>query len=600
MRDLSVEQTKQPNAPGAAPAALSEEHKTVQETSRQIAGRLLTCAVLACIAVLFVHNVERWNPTAFFGRLHDDGIYFSTAKALADGQGYVLASFPGTPAQTKYPIVYPWLLSWIWKLHPAFPSNLIDAVRLTEFFGCWALLAAFFLLRKLPGIGHNVALVLTAVCAFQPFLVRFSGVIMSDVPFAALVLTALALADRAARPKAEAWLVIATGLAAGLSTGMRTIGVAAIGGIFVLALRRRAYRQAILLGIAAALVVGVESWPTMLHRIPVKPVPPDSPDSGWVYVLAYYTDYIGFNWRMGVPTFTALLEMVKLNLLLLLSSPGSTIAGLTGKWASTLTAILSVPIWLGIARQRKHEEWQPIFFVLFLYGCVVLVWPWPQPERFSLPFIPVFLAGLWLELRRLSGALRANLRPRVPLSQRLLAGTLTVALSSLLAWAAWDYLIRDPRDLQLASASQARALEQRTQVYAWIRQHTAAGDRIAAYRDAPMYLYTGRQGLRPIQFLPTSGYLSDTKSQAHDLAHIADASRHIGARYWLRTADDFDLEVGKEKIDARLAELDSVFPVLFQSQNGTAQVRDASCLIESTRADCKAVQRVLFPYAESR
>ena len=42
---------------------------------------------LACILAVYVYNVERWNPTYFFGRLQDDGIYFSTAKALAQGQG---------------------------------------------------------------------------------------------------------------------------------------------------------------------------------------------------------------------------------------------------------------------------------------------------------------------------------------------------------------------------------------------------------------------------------------------------------------------------------------------------------------------------------
>ena len=98
--------------------------------------------------------------------MHYDSIYFSTAKALAQGQGYVLASFPGNPTQTKYPILYPWLLSWIWKLHPSFPENLKDGVRLTEFFGCWSLVAAFLLLRKLPKISEKVALSITALCAF--------------------------------------------------------------------------------------------------------------------------------------------------------------------------------------------------------------------------------------------------------------------------------------------------------------------------------------------------------------------------------------------------------------------------------------------------
>ena len=108
--------------------------------------------ILACILAIYVYNVERWHPTAFFARYQDDSIYLSSAKALAQGQDYVIPSFPGTPRQTKYPILYPYLLSWIWKLNPVFPDNLKDAVRLTEFFGCWSLVAAFLLLRRLRGI----------------------------------------------------------------------------------------------------------------------------------------------------------------------------------------------------------------------------------------------------------------------------------------------------------------------------------------------------------------------------------------------------------------------------------------------------------------
>src|SRR5262245_1204078 len=58
-----------------------------------------------------------------FGGYHDDGIYATTAKALATGQGYRIISLPSEPAQTKYPPLYPLLLSLIWRVYPRFPEN---------------------------------------------------------------------------------------------------------------------------------------------------------------------------------------------------------------------------------------------------------------------------------------------------------------------------------------------------------------------------------------------------------------------------------------------------------------------------------------------
>ena len=50
------------------------------------------------------------------GVYHDDEIYVRTAKALAQGQGYRLINYPGSPKQTKSPILFPALLIVVWKL----------------------------------------------------------------------------------------------------------------------------------------------------------------------------------------------------------------------------------------------------------------------------------------------------------------------------------------------------------------------------------------------------------------------------------------------------------------------------------------------------
>jgi hypothetical protein len=569
--------------------------KTFSSSSRSYLKPLRPWLILTVILVVYLFNVERWHPTAFFGRMHDDSIYFSTAKALAEGKGYVLISFPGTPPQTKYPILYPWLLSWVWRVNPDFPNNLVDGIRLTEFFGCWSLVASFLLLRKLPAMSEASALGLTAICAFQPIFLRLSGTIMSDVPFMALVLTALVLANSATHTDSSTFNVVAAGVASALSMGMRTIGVTVVAGLFLAALRRRAYRQAIIFIAVAASVVVLESWPTMFHYPATPALSGSNPlEPGWNQVLAYYTDYIGYQWRMGVPTVWAFISMVKLNFLLLVSSPGSVVVGPVNKWASAFTAILSVPIILGMLHQRKSPEWAAIFFVLLFYCALLLVWPFPQSERFLLPFLPLLFAGLWLETRRLGGILITNLCDAMPVAQRLTAAGIAIILLSLFVLIGWNYLVRDPHILRAAAQSQMQALSERKQAYDWISQHTNPDVKIASYNDAVLYLYTGRRGLRPMMPLPTSGYMSDSKSLEYDLTHITEAAQHVRARYWLTTTDDFDLEVGKKQIDVRVAQVMSALPLVFSSADSSVQIHDASCLLDRERAGCQRVPSVML------
>ena len=63
-----------------------------------------------------------------FGSWHDDTLYVSSAKSLAQGHGYRIESLPDRPYQTKYPPLYPLLLSALWRINPEFPSNLQLAV----------------------------------------------------------------------------------------------------------------------------------------------------------------------------------------------------------------------------------------------------------------------------------------------------------------------------------------------------------------------------------------------------------------------------------------------------------------------------------------
>src|SRR5208337_3140657 len=201
---------------------------------------------LAATLILFLGYLRSLPAQGYFGVFGDDAFYFGSAKAFAQGKGFIIPSLPGGPPQTKYPVLYTWLLSWVWRWCPSFPSNITPAASVTAFFGCWFLAAAFALLRRLKGVGDWPAIVMVALCAFHPFVLLVSRVLMTDVPFAALVLTAALVADEAMRSQAPPTRAVIAGILAGLSMMTRTTGVAVIAGIVAAAVYRRAYRRAAL------------------------------------------------------------------------------------------------------------------------------------------------------------------------------------------------------------------------------------------------------------------------------------------------------------------------------------------------------------------
>src|SRR5271166_2973436 len=97
--------------------------------------RLRVLVVFVVLLIPSAFNVWKNPDMTKFGRLHDDGLLFVSAKSLAIGDGYRILSLPEQPAQTKYPILYPLYLSLIWRLNPHFPENL----NLATWF-CWPLL----------------------------------------------------------------------------------------------------------------------------------------------------------------------------------------------------------------------------------------------------------------------------------------------------------------------------------------------------------------------------------------------------------------------------------------------------------------------------
>jgi len=582
------------------PSQTSETATTTQvrrETGAKpflMPGSWLPWACLAAILILFVIYLKSLSPLGYFGLFNDDSYYFGSAKALAQGRGYIIPSFPGCPPQTKYPILYPWLLSWIWKWHPSFPSNITPAAWVTAFFGCWFLVAAFELLRRLKGLGDWSALVMVALCAFHPHVLLLSRSLLSDLPFAAFVITAALVADRATRAQAGPGGAVVAGILAGLSVVTRTMGLAVVAGIVAAALYRRAYRRAALFGLAAAPLVLLAFWrqhPSAAAAALAQSGTAAFP--GWQQTLYYFTSY-SKHWRLCVPNLRVFLAMLVTNFGGLLQaapiyliSPtvetGKSLTSLKPVVADVVGGAVSVVVVAGILRQAHHSEWKPIHFFMAFNTALMLVWNWPIADRFTLPFLPLFYMGLWLEGKHLIRLVLASWSARRQWSERVLGGVMLAGLAALAGVVLWNYRY-GYRSLLPGVAKQRLLIgAEKVQAYDWIRRNTDAGDTIISYEEGSLYLYAGRTAVGPI-IISTEYYYTRNKAVLdRDLAHLTDVAYVVAARYWLVSEDDmrWEVEDAQPLIRRRIDGLLSSMPEVFHSSAGRVRLYDISRLVKS-------------------
>ena len=129
------------------------------------------------------------------GLFHDDGIYAVVAKSLSDGVGYRLISLPTAPDQTKYPFLYSYILSWLWRLDPKFPENigLLKAANAAFLAGVF-ILSYLFYRRRIAG-EESEGLLFAALVCINPAVFSFTDFTVSDILLLLLSLSAFVLFD---------------------------------------------------------------------------------------------------------------------------------------------------------------------------------------------------------------------------------------------------------------------------------------------------------------------------------------------------------------------------------------------------------------------
>ncbi len=538
-------------------------------------GRTAAWFGLLAIASVYAVLVLQLSPVNFFGLTEDDTIYFSSARALAEGKGYILPSVPGMPPATKYPILYSWLLSWIWRWDPSFPHNLWSATGLNILFGFGFLAGAWAFLSK-AGTGEGKALVLTAFCALHPAILFHSVNLLPEIPFAALCLWAMVSAANAVR-EGRPWLsALTSGVLSGISVLLRVLGAPITAGLFLVILFKAGWRRSAIF--AAGALPFLTGWLWRVLAVPAAHPPLDSSACGQVWRIGwlYYTNYVEF-WKADVLASHTFWHMLQSNVVALVLQPGSyfikplLIDSPILRFVPAL--IVSAGVLRGVIWRVGRGKWQPCHAALIFFAVTVAIWNYPAMERFFLPFLPLFVLGLWLECEALLPRLREALWSGGKSKEKPAALFLAGALVILLVGTGWSYW-SEWRLVEQKGKERGEFLSEKREAYQWIAEHTQENARVTAYEDGALFLYTGRQSMRPVTFSP-SGALIGSRLTA-ELACLGEGARMIQADYWLVSGDDFEFEWEPAATRGKAAEeeLAMKLPEVFSSSGRRVRLLD--------------------------
>lgn len=417
------------------------------------------------------------------GVSHDDAIYAITAKSLAQGDGYCLINLPWSPEQTKYPILYPALLSLIWKLYPSFPENLVPMKWLSIVSGAVAIGLGYLYLVRWQYTGRGIAFCGALLCTFSSWYWYCSTLAQTEAPFACLLIWALWCLERLVRnDKSKPFSELLSGIVLTLPLICRVLGAPLIPAALWLLFRLRRRLHVIIAGMA--LVAGPWAYSLLTHWGAYKSNP----------VQGYYTDYIGWWSDSGY----GLLTIIATNcLIILMQSSVLVLSGLhmlsiehLGKGYLIIAPFVGLALWYYLWQAKSQKPVLPFFMAL--YVIMLCICPWP-PGRYLVPLLPL-LSGL------LIAGLFALIKKTVLGKTWFLTSVAITLIAANIVDVSQKAIVDKqhgypslPFERQQLSVNWSSYLE----LFAWLKEHSSPNAIIASEFDTMIYLYTGNQCVRP-------------------------------------------------------------------------------------------------------
>lgn len=544
---------------------------------------LILAVVLAGAFLLYLAAI---TPDSF-GYYHDDGIYVTTAKSLATGQGYRIISLPYEPAQTKYPPLYPFLLSLIWRVYPDFPENLTPMMAMSAVATVGCLLLTWFYLTRRGYASNWQALVVVGLTAFNWRTIVLSAGIYSEMLYTTLIIAGLYLAEKHEQEESDCRRGAALGVVMGLAFLTRTAGITLIMAVAIYFLIHRKVKKALLpVAMASSFVAAWLTWS------------PFSRTASDALNAAYYTDYFrhlnnvigdlqrqqGDSSRLiiilriiGWNAFTLILVMIPLVCL-----------GMNYEEANGYGDVFNL-LWLGIIstvfflivsgfRRGLLKGIRLLHIYVVLYLALHLLLPFGAYDRYLLPLLPFLLMFLITEIQWLASLVRRELIARGECARRISAGFLALVLIAITGLTLRNYLEGVYRAVSSSKRAYAsRATEDREAIQ-WITEHTDPSDVLVCYRDPMYYLYTTRKATRCTTFKAEFTVRNGESGFREEASVVFPIIAESNARYLVLTSTDLEQEPDPELrqgISRTILErYPQVFVPVFKSSDGRCTIYD--------------------------
>lgn len=401
----------------------------------------------------------------------DDGIYLSTALSLSSSGEYTQTFLPVARPQTKYPPLYPTLLS-LFATGRTFDANHLAGYKILN--ACALAATLLFAVALLRGESVSWRVVAALLVATAPALVSFVDLLATEVLFSCLVMSALVFAGRGERRGSLECLA----LIAGLSALTRAVGLCLCLGVAWHALSRVGWRRAIpTLGIMSAIVLPWLAWRWVVFPADLVPLE------------RYYLAYEQSAWQLLSTRPDEALGILITNLQVY-PELMPMVAGWPTDWLAVIAAIMAV-VGLGLlpSDQRDLLVKAGVPYVLILLGH-----PYPI-DRYLVPLVPIAAVGIVTACAHV-----CRMRPTWgPVGAWMLAGTL------ILSQGLWVVKYAQLPSDQIHAAFGRPfhfSWPELDEAFNWIRRETLGTDVIASSLDSVVAAHTGRRTVRAWLHLP--------------------------------------------------------------------------------------------------
>lgn len=492
------------------------------ETNFQVArlNKIDFALALIIFVAMFAASLAFCIP-GVAGTFHDDGVYINVSKALAAGDGYRIISFPGEPAQMKYPILYPLILAAVWIVHPRFPDNLIG-LQLVSVFSASAFLSLSYLyLVRFNYASRVVALCACLICLTIPGFAFFGGQVLSEMPFALSLIGCLWALDAYCEKQPKSFLAQeVVGLAITLPASIRLIGWVAPTAALIILWRRRLLSRTL---VFSALVGSLLSTSHVVMGMSSKT------GGASDRIQSYQDSYLEWAIKLGLWNEVAI---VSKNLQETLALTTKTLfCGLSqGIEPTPINFILftagGLVSWFFVVYRVKNLK--PLSMVVVAYAVVVLCWPWP-PFRFLIPLLPFLTAGLLSFSEFCLAKVNTRLQSAIVLLAVAMMATNAKLMNNVITYnhATQMPLISVPRNGTDWSGYLA--------VLDWVKRNTVADDTLACTYDGLTYLYTGRRCIRPYELNIAAAYYGQEAPPLGTLDELAESLKRYKVQYLIVT-----------------------------------------------------------------